>query len=153
MTVSIGDQAPDFSLKDTEGDEVTLSSFRGEKSVTVVFIPFAFTGVCRSELCELRDNLNTFDTAENQVLVITCDRAPSLKAWKAQEGFTFPLLSDGWPHGEVAEAYGCFNDALGCAERMTVVVDKDGVVADTFRSGGLGEARPLESYTAALAKV
>lgn len=153
MTLSAGDQAPDFTLKDTDGNDVTLSSFRGEKSVTLVFIPFAFTGVCQGELCEIRDNLNAFDTADNQVLAVSCDRAPTLKAWKEQEGYNFPLLSDGWPHGEVAQAYGCFNDALGCAERLTVVVDKEGLVSDAFRSGGLGEARPFEQYTAGLAKV
>jgi len=153
MTIEAGQTAPDFTLKDEEGNEVTLSSFRGEQSVTVVFIPFAFTGVCQGELCELRDNLNSFSSADNQVLAILCDRGPSLKEWKAQQGFNFPMLSDGWPHGEVARAYGCFNDALGCAERLTVVVGKDGVVTDTFRSGGLGEARPFSSYTEALGHV
>jgi mycoredoxin-dependent peroxiredoxin len=153
MNLNVGDEAPDFTLKDEAGNAVTLSSFRGSSSVTIVFIPFAFTGVCQGELCELRDNLNTFESADNQVLVITCDRAPSLKEWKAQQGYDFPMLSDGWPHGEVARAYGCFNEDLGCAERMTVIVDKDGRVADLFRSGGLGEARPLSNYTDALSKV
>ena len=153
MTVSVGEQAPDFTLSDTDGNQITLSSFRGKHSVTLVFIPFAFTGVCQGELCELRDNLNSFETADNKVLAITCDRAPSLKEWKSQEGYNFPLLSDGWPHGEVARAYGCFNEDLGCAERLTVVVDREGNVADTFASGGLGEARELSSYTDALSKV
>ena len=152
MTLNVGDPAPDFTLTDTDGNQVTLSSFRGDKSVTVVFIPFAFTGVCQGELCELSENLEQFVTAGNQVLAISCDRSPSLKAWKAQEGFSFPLLSDGWPHGAVATAYGCFNEDLGCAERLTVVVDRDGNVADLFRSGGLGEARPLSSYTEALTR-
>jgi peroxiredoxin len=153
MTLNVGDAAPDFTLKDTDGDEVTLSSFRGDTSVTLVFIPFAFTGVCQGELCELRDNLARFNDAGNQVLAITCDRAPSLKVWKEQEGFNFPLLSDGWPHGEVARAYDCFDEALGCALRRTVIVGKDGNVADVFQSGGLGEARSFDSYTAGLAKV
>lgn len=153
MTLNVGDQAPDFTLNDTDGNPVTLSSFAGERSVTIVFIPFAFTGVCQGELCELRDNLESFRSADNEVLAITCDRAPSLKEWKAQQGYTFPLLSDGWPHGEVARAYDTFNEALGCADRTTVVVAKDGTVADVFRSGGLGEARPFDAYTAALGKV
>ena len=153
MTIAVGDAAPDFTLKDTDGNEVTLSSFRGQKSVTLVFIPFAFTGVCQGELCELRDNLESFVTAGNQVLAITCDRAPSLKEWKAQQGFTFPLLSDGWPHGEVARAYDCFNEDLGCALRRTIIVDTDGNIADIFQSGGLGEARSLSEYTDGLAKL
>lgn len=151
MALQVGDEAPDFTLKDTDGNEVTLSSFRGDRSVTLVFIPFAFTGVCEGELCTLRDNLHSFDEAGNQVLAITCDRAPSLAEWKRQQGFNFPLLSDGWPHGEVSQAYGCFNEAIGCAERQTVVVGTDGRITELFRSGGLGEARPLERYTEALA--
>lgn len=150
MSLAVGDLAPDFTLSDTDGNPVTLSSFRGQGSVMLVFIPFAFTGVCEGELCELRDNLQMFEDAHSTVLAITCDRAPSNKAWKEQQGFTFPLLSDGWPHGEVATAYGCFNDALGCAERLSVLVDNDGKVAGSFQSGGLGEARPLSEYRAAL---
>jgi peroxiredoxin len=153
MPLQLGDEAPDFTLKDSDGNDVTLSSVRGQKSVTVVFIPFAFTGVCQGELCELRDNLSSFSSADNQVLVITCDRGPSLAEWKKQQGYDFPMLSDGWPHGEVSRAYECFNEALGCSERLTVVVGKDGRIAELFRSGGLGEARPLSSYTEALSKV
>ena len=153
MTLNVGDEAPDFTLKDEVGNEVTLSSFRGDRSVTLVFIPFAFTSVCQGELCELRDNLNSFESADNAVLCITCDRAPSLKEWKAQQGFNFPMLSDGWPHGEVARAYDCFNDVAGCAWRRTVVIGKDGKVVEVFQSGGLGEARPLSNYTDALTKV
>ena len=153
MTLNVGDEAPDFTLADTDGNDVTLSSFHGSKSVTLVFIPFAFTSVCQGELCELRDNLNSFQSADNEVLCITCDRAPSLKEWKSQQGFNFPMLSDGWPHGEVARAYECFDEAKGCAQRRTVVVDKDGRIADLFQSGGLGEARDLSSYTEALSKV
>jgi len=153
MSIAVGDVVPDFTLKDTDGNEVTLSSFRGQQSVTLVFIPFAFTGVCQGELCELRDNLESFVGADNQVLAISCDRAPSLKEWKAHQGYTFPLLSDGWPHGEVARAYDCFNEDLGCAFRRSVIIDRDGKVADVFQSGGLGEARDLSSYTEGLSKL
>ncbi|MFV0318614.1 MAG: redoxin domain-containing protein [Microthrixaceae bacterium] len=153
MTIEVGQTAPDFTLDDTEGNKLTLSSMLGDKTVTVVFIPFAFTSVCQGELCDLRDNLNSFVSAGNQVVAITCDRAPSLKEWRAQQDYNFPLLSDGWPHGAVAKAYGCFNEDLGCAERLTVVVGSDGKVVDTITSGGLGEARALTSYTDALAKL
>lgn len=153
MSIEIGDEAPDFTLKDEAGNEVTLSSFRGTSSVTLVFYPFAFSGVCSGELCSLRDNLSAFNSHENQVLAISCDRAQTLKAWKAEQGYNFPMLSDGWPHGAVATAYGCFNETVGVAERLTVVVGKNGRVVDTFRSGGLGEARDPGSYDDALAKV
>lgn len=153
MSIEVGSEAPDFTLKDSDGNEVTLSSFRGKDSVTLVFIPFAFTGVCQGELCELRDNLHTFEHATNQVLSISCDTRHALKVWKEQQGFTFPMLSDFWPHGVTAQAYDCFNVDLGCAMRRTVVIDKDGTITDIFQSGGLGEARNLDSYTDALAHV
>ncbi len=153
MTIAVGATAPDFTLKDTDGNEVTLSSFKGRQSVTLVFIPFAFTGTCEGELCELRDNLNTFTSKENQLLAITCNTRHSLKVWKEQQSYNFPLLSDFWPHGAVATAYGCFNDTLGCAMRATFVIDKEGTVVEAFESGGLGEARDLDSYNGALTKV
>ena len=150
--ISIGDAAPDFTLADTEGTTVSLSDFRGTP-VSLVFIPFAFTGICTGELCDLRDNPAVFAGAGSQVLVVTCDRAPSLKEWKAKEGFDFPMLSDGWPHGEVASAYGVFMEDKGCARRATVVIDGDGKVVDTFATGGLGEPRAIEDYSAALSKL
>jgi peroxiredoxin len=153
MSIAFGDTAPDFTLKDDQNNPVTLSSFRGQRSVTLVFIPFAFTGVCKGELCELRDNLSTFQTADNELLVITCDTRHSLAKWKELEGYTFPMLSDFWPHGATATAYGCFNADLGCAMRQTVVIDRDGTITDIFESGGLGEARQFSSYTDALTKV
>jgi peroxiredoxin len=153
MGINVGDTAPDFTLKDTDGSEMTLSSFRATKSVTLVFIPFAFTGTCQGELCELRDNLNTFTSKDNQLLVVTCDTRHALRVWKEQQSYNFPMLSDFWPHGAVATAYGCFNDTLGCAMRQTVVIDKGGVVIEAFQSSGLGEARGLDSYNGALTKV
>lgn len=150
--ISIGDTAPDFTLGDSEGGTVSLSDFRGTP-VTLVFIPFAFTGICTGELCELRDNPAMFAEAGSQVLVVTCDRAPSLKEWKAKEGWDFTMLSDGWPHGEVSRAYGVFLEDVGCAQRATVVIDGEGKVVDAFASGGLGEARSLESYSGALSKL
>lgn len=150
MALQVGDEAPDFTLKDTDGNDVSLSKFRGEKSVTIVFIPFAFTGVCQGELCELRDNLNTFDTAGNQVLAISCDRGPSLAEWKKQQGYTFPMLSDGWPHGEVARAYGAFLADKGFATRATFLVDRDRRIRYAAVNPP-GEHRDFAPYRAALA--
>jgi peroxiredoxin len=153
VTVEIGQPAPDFTLRSHTGDEVTLSQFEGQQPVALVFIPFAFTGVCEGELCAIRDDYAPFEAAGTQVLVITCDPAPSQKVWAAQQGFTFPLLSDFWPHGAVAQQYDAFNEALGCAWRKTVLVGKDGVVVDAFQSGGLGEARTADRYQEALARL
>jgi mycoredoxin-dependent peroxiredoxin len=153
MTLQIGDPAPEFSLRDTEGTTVTLAGLLDAGSVTLVFIPFAFTSVCQGELCELRDHIGDFDTRGNTIVAVTCDAGPSLGEWKRQQEYQFPLLTDFWPHGEVARSYGCFNDAIGCADRLSVVIGKDGRVVDQFRSGGLGEARPLEKYTEALGKL
>lgn len=153
MPAEIGQQAPDFTRKSHTGEEVTLSQFGGQQPVVLVFIPFAFTGVCQGELCAIRDDFSTFEGAGAQVLVVTTDPAPSLKMWADQQGWTFPTLSDHWPHGEVAKAYGAFNEERGCANRVTVVIGKDGTIVDRFESGGLGEARPAERYAEAMAKL
>jgi mycoredoxin-dependent peroxiredoxin len=153
MTAETGSEAPDFALKDQDGNEVTLSSFRGDKAVALVFYPFAFSGICRDELCELRDDLSRYEADGVQVLAVSCDSKQVQKAWADAEGYTFPVLSDHWPHGETAKGYGVFNDAVGCANRATFLIGTDGVIVDTFESGGLGEARPAERYTEALSKL
>jgi peroxiredoxin len=153
MAIEIGDEAPDFTLKDQSGNEVTLSSFRGDKAVAIVFYPFTFTGVCEGELCQLRDDFSTFEDAGVQVLAISCDSRFAQQQWAEKMGYQFPVLSDFWPHGEVSKAYGVFNDAIGAANRGTFVVGKDGKVVDTFASPDLGTARPAERYEEALTKI
>jgi mycoredoxin-dependent peroxiredoxin len=153
VSAVIGDLAPDFTLPGHRGDKVTLSQFRGEKPVVVVFIPFAFTGVCEGELCAIRDDFTPFEQGGAEVLVITCDSPPTLKRWADDQGWSFPTLSDFWPHGEVARAYDAFNDAIGCANRVTVVVDQEGRIVDRFASEHLGAARPADRYQEAMAKL
>ncbi len=153
MALEPGTEAPDFTLKDQDGQDVTLFSFRGDKNVTLVFYPFSFSGICRTELCELRDDLSEFEGAGVQVLAVSCDSKQVQKAWQESEGYGFPILTDFWPHGAVATTYGVFNDAVGCANRATFLIDKEGVIVDAFESGGLGEARPKERYEAAVAKL
>ena len=75
------------------------------------------------------------------------------KKWAEEQGYTFPVLADNWPHGAVAKAYGIFNEAVGAANRATFVIDKTGAVVDTFQSENLGTPRGKESYEAALAKL
>ena len=148
-----GQESPDFTLKDQDGNDVTLSSFRGSQNVVIVFYPFTFTGVCEGELCSLRDDLSDFDAVKAQVLAISCDSRHAQKQWATKQGFTFPVLSDFWPHGAVARAYGVFNEQLGCANRATFVVDTGGTVVDTFASENLGTPRQRAEYAAALAKL
>jgi peroxiredoxin len=150
MAVEIGQEAPDFELKSHTNEAVSLSSFRGESAVAVVFYPFTFSGICEGELCSLRDDYSTFEDAGVQVLAISCDNRFAQAQWAEQKGYQFPVLSDFWPHGEVAKAYGVFNEALGCANRATFLVSADGVVVDAFESGGIGEAREQSRYGDAL---
>jgi peroxiredoxin len=153
MAIESGDKAPDFDLKDPNGASVKLSDYQGKQPVLIVFYPFTFTGVCEGELCTLRDDFSAFTDAGVQVLAISCDSKNAQKVWTEQLGIPYPVLSDFWPHGEVAKAYGVFNDALGCANRATFLVGTDGTVVDTFASDNLGQARPAERYDEALAKL
>ena len=150
MAPEVGTEAPDFTLRDQNNQEVTLSSFRGEKSVLVVFIPFAFSGICTGELCAVRDDLGSFQNDDAQVLVISTDPMFALRAWSDAQGFRFPLLSDFWPHGRVAQAYGVFNEARGMAVRGTFLVDRSGTV-QFAEVNGLGKPRDQDSWRKALA--
>ncbi|GAA4901632.1 peroxiredoxin (alkyl hydroperoxide reductase subunit C) [Actinomycetospora succinea] len=149
MTVEVGSQAPDFTLKNQDGQEVSLKDFRGERAVLLVFYPFAFSGICTGELCSVRDDLSSFQNDDVQVLGVSCDAPFSLKAWAAQEGYEFPLLSDFWPHGAVAESYGVFNSDVGMAIRGTFLIDKDGVVRFAEQNGP-GDARDQQGWRDAL---
>jgi peroxiredoxin len=153
MALEPGTEAPDFTLKDQDGNDVSLSSFRGDKAVTLVFYPFTFTGVCEGELCAIRDDYAEFEAAGVQVLACSCDTRFAQAQWATQQDYQFPVLSDFWPHGEVAKAYGVFNDALGCANRATFVIDRDGIVVDVIESGDLGTPREASRYAEALAKL
>jgi peroxiredoxin len=152
MAVEVGSQAPDFTLNDYNKQAVTLSSFRGDKPVLLVFYPFAFSGICTGELCQLRDEFADYDGQGVQVLGVSVDTPFSLKAWAEQQGYQFPLLSDFWPHGEVAKLYGVFNEGAGLAVRGTFLIDKAGIVrfAEVNQPG---EARNQESWKKAVAEL
>jgi len=147
--VEIGQPAPDFTLNGTDKAPHTLSELKGSP-VLLVFHPFTFTGVCEGELCRLRDDYAQFEEAGVRVFALSCDAGPQ---WAEQQGWTFPVLSDFWPHGEVAKAYGVFNDDLGCANRATFLIGADGTVVDTFASDSLGTPREADRYTEALGKL
>jgi peroxiredoxin len=149
--LEVGAVAPDFTLKNQFGEDLTLSDLRGSK-VVVMFYPFAFTGICTGELCEIRDRRGEFDAGDATVLSISCDAPPTLKAFAEAEGFTHTLLSDFWPHGEVSRAYGAFWEQTGFATRASYVLDRDGVIRWSIVNGP-GEARSIEDYTQALAGI
>ncbi|MEQ0558949.1 peroxiredoxin [Amycolatopsis sp. NEAU-NG30] len=152
MTVEVGSEAPDFTLNDYNKQPVQLSSFRGDKPVLLVFYPFAFSGICTGELCQLRDEFADYDNKGVQVLGVSVDTPFSLKAWAEKEGYQFPLLSDFWPHGEVAKAYGVFNEDAGLAVRGTFLIDKDGVVRFA-EVNAPGEARDQQGWKKAVAEL
>ncbi len=150
MALQTGEAAPGFALKSEHGEVVELSAFRGEKNVALVFYPFAFSGICTGELCEIRDNLSAFEDGGVQVLAISCDPMFALRTWADAEKYQFPLLSDFWPHGAVAKDYGVFNESTGSAVRGTFLIDKDGVLRWSVVNG-MGEARSLDGYREAIA--
>ncbi|MDQ2585825.1 peroxiredoxin [Saccharothrix yanglingensis] len=148
--VEVGAVAPDFTLHDQNRQRVALSSFRGSKHVLLVFYPFAFSGICTGELCRVRDELAAYEAGDVQVLGVSVDTPFSLKAWSAEQGYGFPLLSDFWPHGEVARAYGVFDEKSGMAVRGTFLVDVAGVVRYA-EVNGPGEPRDQEAWKKAVA--
>jgi mycoredoxin-dependent peroxiredoxin len=146
---AIGATAPDFTLKDQYGQDVSLAGFRGDKAVVVVFFPFAFSGICTGELCEIRDDLGAFANEDVQVLAVSCDHMFTQRAYADAQGYFFPVLSDFWPHGQVAQDYGVFVQDGGFATRGTFLIDRDGVVRWSLVNGP-GEKRDFGGYHAAL---
>jgi peroxiredoxin (alkyl hydroperoxide reductase subunit C) len=148
----VGDEAPDFTLRDQNNEEFTLSSFRGEKAVLLIFYPLAFTGICTGELCAVRDELPTFQNDALQVATISVDSVFAHKIFSEREGFEFPLLADFWPHGGVAQRYGSFNAEAGFANRGTFLIDRDGIIRFT-QLNGPGEGRDPQSWKDAIAEL
>jgi len=150
MTLAIGDDAPDFTLKDQHGQEITLSSYAQGKAVLIVFYPFAFSGVCTGELTGLRDRLADFETDDTTLVAVSCDPMYTQRALADRDGIFFPLLSDYWPHGATTKDYGVFHDISGGPKRSSFAVDKDGIVRWSAHNA-IGEARDLDEHAAALA--
>jgi peroxiredoxin len=149
MTVDVGDPAPDFVLRDQNNQEVRLTSFRTFRSVLLVFYPLAFTSTCQGELAALQSNLGAFQNERVQVLTVSVDSPYAHKVWADREGYTFPMLSDFWPHGAVASAYGILNESKGYADRGTFLVDPDGVIAFTEHISA-GHSRDVSVWRAAI---
>ena len=150
MSVQVGQQAPDFTLLNQHGEEITLSSFRGDKNVVLVFYPFAFSPTCTGELCAIRDEQSSIEGENTVVLGISCDPRWALKVYSEQQNFDYDLLSDFWPHGGVAQQYGAFLADKGFATRGTFIIDKTGVVRWAIVNSP-GDARSTDDYREAIA--
>jgi len=150
--VDVGDEAPDFELPDQDRQPVTLSSFRGLKKVVLVFYPLSFTGTCQGELCAIRDSIEDFSGDDVQTLAVSVDSTAVHKKWADEQSYTFPLLADFWPHGDVARAYGVLQEDLGLALRGTFVIDKQGVVAYKVVNA-IPDARDTDAYREVLARL
>ncbi|MGH3562387.1 MAG: peroxiredoxin, partial [Mycobacterium sp.] len=148
--LAVGTVAPDFTLRDQDQQPVTLSAYRGDKNVLLVFFPLAFTGICQGELDQLRDQLPSYVNDDSVALAISVGPPPTHKVWATESGFLFPVLSDFWPHGAVSQAYGVFNDETGFANRGTFVIDRSGTIRFAEMKQP-GEARDQQLWLEALA--
>lgn len=145
-SVSVGQQAPDFTLRDENNKEVSLSSLRGTP-VVLVFYSADFSSICTGELCGIRDDFGAFEAKGAKVFGISRDSVWAHKAFQEKEGLKHSLLAD--MKGEVARLYGCWNEELAIAERLTVVIDADGVIRYVRHNPPL-EARDHKEAIAAL---
>jgi glutaredoxin-dependent peroxiredoxin len=130
MALQIGQQAPDFSLFDTEKKDTALSGFKG-KNVLLLFFPLAFTSTCTEELCSVRDNLKMYESLDVQPIGISVDSLFSLKKFKEEQNLNFPLLSDF--NREVSETYGSLYETWGfrwkgVTKRSAFLVDRNGTI-------------------------
>ena len=152
-TLPVGSPAPDFTLLDQHGSECSLAEHRTrtQRPTLLVFYPFAFSRICGGELRELQSALPEFEQHEHKasLLAISCDPMYALRVYAEQENFSFPLLSDFWPHGAVARAYGVFDETKGCARRGSFLIDQDGTIRWSVVNP-ISEARPLADYLSAL---
>ena len=150
MPITVGQSAPDFTLKNQNNEQVGLAGLLENGNVLVVFYPFAFTGTCTGELQALRDGRNEFFTDSLTTVAISCDTPFANKVFDQRESFDFSLLSDFWPHGATASAYGVFNADGGFANRGTFLVDRSGTVRFAEMNGP-GQGRDPQAWRTAIA--
>ena len=126
--IQTGNEAPEFDLQVDGTRRVRLSDFRGKRNVLLVFHPFAWTPICEEEALDLQANLASFESADTEVILVSCDAAAARQAWKQKLGLSYTLASDFWPHGAAAKAYGVFEEERGAPVRGTFLIDKQGRV-------------------------
>ncbi len=146
--LQIGDTAPRFRLPSAAGPPVGLADHRGRRPVLLVFYPFAFSPICTSELDAMRDH--AFDRV--QLIAVSCDPKYSLRVFARERGYQFPLLSDFWPHGEVARSYGVFDEPHGMPVRGTFLVDAAGVIRFS-EINEAGDARDQNGWRTAIGEL
>ena len=127
-TLGLGQAAPGFTARNQHGERLALSGLRGAPAV-IIFYPWAFSSICRDELAAVRDDHERFVALSARVLAVSCDAMYTLRAYADAEAIPFDLLSDHWPHGAIARAYGVFDEQAGCARRGTFVVDSAGLIS------------------------
>lgn len=159
MAVQVGDKAPDFTLKNTDGEAISLSSYQGKQNVVLLFFPAVGSGVCEKELCSTRDSMKDYENLDAQVLAVSVDGPFSQKLWVEKYNFNFPVLSDF--NKEVCPQYGAMYDVWlpgkfdlkGVAKRSAFVIDKEGTVQYAEVLENAGEEPNYEAVKEALAKL
>lgn len=127
--LKVGDKAPDFTLADINQVKVRLSDYLGKRNVLLVFYPMAFSPVCSAQIPSYQKIYDKFEDLNTEVAAISVDSIFTHKAWAdGLGGISYPLLSDFWPHGGVAEQYGVMREVEGFSERALIVVDKEGII-------------------------
>ncbi|HTI14634.1 MAG TPA: redoxin domain-containing protein [Dictyobacter sp.] len=126
-TLKVGDKAPDFTLMTGENAEWKLSDFQGKKNVVLAFVPFAFSGVCSTQLPSYEADIERFKKYNTEVVAISMDSTYALAAWAKSMSTSYPLLSDFYPQGQVVDTYGV-RHPRGMSERALFAIDKEGVI-------------------------
>jgi peroxiredoxin len=150
-TLRLGEPAPGFTARNQHGELLTVSVLRGAPTV-IIFYPWAFSSICRGELAAIRDDHERFVALGARVLAVSCDAMYTLRAYADAEGLPFDLLSDHWPHGAIARAYGVFDEQSGCARRGTFVLDSAGLIR-WQQINQINEPRELAAVLAATANL
>lgn len=132
MALQIGEMAPAFSLYNSDKNKINLGDYAGSKNVLLLFFPVAFTGICTKELCSVRDGINKYNNENTAVMGISVDSVYTLKKYKEEQSFNFPLLSDF--NKEVSNLYQSIHESfsnmgmLGVSKRSAFIIDKAGIL-------------------------
>lgn len=149
--VRVGTRAPDFTSRNQYGEPLGLAELAGAPAL-LVFYPYAFTGICTGELRAVQDLLPRFTEAGARVLAVSCDSMFALRVFAEQERFGFDLVTDHWPHGELARRFGVFDERSGCALRGSFVLDAEGTVRWSVVNA-IGDARDMAAHVVAVAGI